>query len=460
MRLDWLAIIMHGNGMDDNTILNDQNNFEEFKALLLKHDNNEIQKKIDDVETKLKLYKEIEQKICVALSSRLGRFIDADTLYNIKISEEMASEVLDEALGTSHNLIRGIHHLLPYSLVKKQPQLEEYIPTQKITSALQLINDRSSIRATELIKEYTSENTKKAYMSDLVYWQAWLSAIGFSFNEPISEKEVLSFIIQHAEGLDHNIDAKLVDQGFKTKLGPHKIATIKRRVISLSVFTESVQWPNYCHTKQIKLVLQKLSKKYGGSKPAGKAITRDILDDMIDACGNKLVDMRDRALLLFAWGSGGRRRAEVVSAEMKDLTKNAEGDFTYTIPKSKTDQDANGHVVPVKGRVAKALREWLEASGITEGPIFRSVRKGGHMKGGLSDVDVYRIVKRRLNQAGYDETQFGAHSLRSGFVTEAGRRGKPLGDVMQMTTHRSVETVMKYYQAGNITNNSASNLAD
>ena len=48
--------------------------------------------------------------------------------------------------------------------------------------------------------------------------QAWLSAVGFSFKEPISEKELISFVIQHAEGLDPEIDKKLVDQGYKAKL--------------------------------------------------------------------------------------------------------------------------------------------------------------------------------------------------------------------------------------------------
>ena len=193
------------------------------------------------------------------------------------------------------------------------------------------------------------------------------------------------------------------------------------------MFLESVKWENPCHTKEVKKLLSKYTKMYGGSKPAGKAITKDILDDMLDACkADKLLDLRDRAMLLFAWGSGGRRRTEVSSADMKDLTNIPDGEFTYTIPKSKTDQEGKGFVVPVKGRVAKALNDWLNASGVTEGAIFRAVKKGGHVGRPLSDVDVYRVVKLRLKKAGYDEKQFGAHSLRSGFVTEAGKRQKPL----------------------------------
>ncbi|MCY1433547.1 Phage integrase family protein [compost metagenome] len=51
-----------------------------------------------------------------------------------------------------------------------------------------------------------------------------------------------------------------------------------------------------------------------------------------------------------------------------------------------------------------------------------------------------------------------AHSLRSGFVTEAGRQGVPLGEVMAMTEHRSVGTVMGYFQAGALLNSRATAL--
>lgn len=145
---------------------------------------------------------------------------------------------------------------------------------------------------------------------------------------------------------------------------------------------------------------------------------------------------------------------------MKDLVKTPEEEFIYKIPQSKTDQEGKGYHVPVKGRAAKALNDWLVASALTEGSIFRSVTRNESLGLALSPKDINRIVKRRLKKAGYDETAFGAHSLRSGFVTEAGRRGKNIGDVMQLTTHKSITTVMPYYRAGNINNNNTANLAD
>lgn len=60
-----------------------------------------------------------------------------------------------------------------------------------------------------------------------------------------------------------------------------------------------------------------------------------------------------------------------------------------------------------------------------------------------------RIVQRRAQLPGL-EGGWAAYSLRSGFVTEAGRQGMPLGEVMAMTEHRSVGTVMGYFQAGSL----------
>lgn len=350
--------------------------------------------------------------------------------------------------------------LLLYSLLKQKPELQEFVP-ENFRSPLNVLQDKSTSRAFEIMREETAQETHRAHTGDLIYIQAWLSAIDFSFKNPISEKEIIAFIIQHCEGLDPEIDKKLVEQKYKSKLGPHQLATIKRRIASLSGFLELENLPNPCRSREVSMLLSKLTKKYGTSKPAGKAITRDILDDILDTCDESLISIRNKAILLFAFSSGGRRRKEVATALFKDLIKHADGDYTYTIPQSKTDQSGQGYVVPIKGRAAKALNDWITKANIVDGNIFRSISKSGIISEyPLAPVDINRAVKKHIKLAGYNEKEFGAHGLRSGFVTEAGRKQKPLGDVMRMTTHRSVATVIKYYQAGDISNNSAANLAD
>ncbi|MCY1451373.1 hypothetical protein D9M71_682380 [compost metagenome] len=84
--------------------------------------------------------------------------------------------------------------------------------------------------------------------------------------------------------------------------------------------------------------------------------------------------------------------------------------------------------------------------------------RGGKVSAdGLSSDQVARIVQRRAKLAGL-AGDWAAHSLRSGFVTEAGRQGVPLGEVMAMTEHRSVATVMGYFQSGSLLTSRATTL--
>jgi integrase len=451
--------------MKSKNQLTSNSEFEKFELTFWEQQNHDAKLELEVLKIQKERQAQRHIRYKEEVSKRCGFLVD-DTNFEEELDKlplMTQYEIIDIAWEKPNDLIRPSHFVREFSLLQKRPDLQKYIPTVgKNATGLQLLSDQSKSRMYEIVNEFTSENTRLAHIGDLVYWQAWLSAIGWSFIEQSPTLEiVLSFIIQHVEGLDTAIDEKLVEQGYKTKLGPHSLATVKRRVGSLSVFLSRAKWSNPCRNEEVSLLFQKLTKKYGSSKPSGKAITKDILDDMLDTCGNeKLIDVRDRALLLFAWGSGGRRRAEVASADMKDLTPSSEGDFVYNIPHSKTDQTGKGHPVPVKGRAANALIVWLNVSSVKSGPIFRSISKSGIIREALSPKDVHRIVRLRLKRAGYNELHYSAHSLRSGFVTEAGRRGKPLGDVMAMTTHKNVTTAMRYYQAGNINNNSAANLAD
>jgi hypothetical protein len=112
------------------------------------------------------------------------------------------------------------------------------------------------------------------------------------------------------------------------------------------------------------------------------------------------------------------------------------------------------------GRVgAQEKRDGVGAAAPAKtGPLFRRLYKGGKVGiAGLSADQVARIVQRRAKLAGL-EGDWAAHSLRSGFVTEAGRQGVPLGEVMAMTEHRSVTTVMGYFQAGSLLSSRATSL--
>jgi integrase len=180
---------------------------------------------------------------------------------------------------------------------------------------------------------------------------------------------------------------------------------------------------------------------------------------MLATCTDDLTGVRDRALLLFAWASGGRRRSEVSAAVMENLVKVDDQTYVYRLARSKTDQTGTDHTnadKPIVGPAAEALTAWLEASGVQSSAIFRRIRRTKAVEP-LSGQAVWLIVKRRAGLAGL-AGDFGAHSLRSGFVTEAGRQNVPLGEAMALTGHRSVQTIMRYFQSGAVSQTRAANL--
>ena len=122
------------------------------------------------------------------------------------------------------------------------------------------------------------------------------------------------------------------------------------------------------------------------------------------------------------------------------------------IRRSKTDQEGLGQSVAVpRGSTAcpvAALKGWIEAAGITEGAVFRQVfnRKAQRVTDQrLHGRAIASIVKKGAARLGFDDVKaFGAHSLRSGLVTSAVKRGVSLLKICDQTRHKSIEMLRTY----------------
>ena len=170
-------------------------------------------------------------------------------------------------------------------------------------------------------------------------------------------------------------------------------------------------------------------------------------DDGVPNGGMSIAAVRDRALLLLGF-AGAFRRTELVALDLGDIEETA-GGLRVKIRRSKTDQERAGATVAiVRGTVAcpvAAVKEWLAATGITEGAIFRRVNKGGNvLPDRLTAQSVSLIVKAHAKRAGLDPRSFAAHSLRSGFLTSAARRGASVFKMLDVSRHRSVDTLRAY----------------
>jgi integrase len=318
-----------------------------------------------------------------------------------------------------------------------------------------------------LFEEGESANTSRSYASALKYWAAWYRLrYRLTLSLPVPVPAVIQFIIDHVErttaqgGLKNQLpaalDRMLVEGGFKGDAGALALNTVVHRLSVLSKAHQIKDLANPARDPAVQELLRRVRRAYAtrGVRPTRKtALTKDPLEAMLATCTDGLIGVGDRALLLFCWASGGRRRSEVSAAVMENLVKVGDRLYLYHLGHSKTDQLGAEHnsnaEKPVADQAADALAAWLEASNIITGPLFRRIRGAATVAEPLSAEAVALIVKRRAQLAGL-QGDFGAHSLRSGFVTEAGRQNIPLGDTMAMTGHRSIQTVMRYFQTGAI----------
>jgi integrase len=168
---------------------------------------------------------------------------------------------------------------------------------------------------------------------------------------------------------------------------------------------------------------------------------------MVATAPDKLAGLRDRALLLVGFG-GALRRSELVALDVADIAETETG-LLVTIRGSKTDQERAGTTIAIaRGDVAcpaKALREWLDAARIESGPIFRPIDKGGTVRAfRLACRSVANIVKAYAARAGFDASTFSGHSLRAGFLTSAAGKGASIFKMMDVSRHKSVDTLRGY----------------
>lgn len=328
----------------------------------------------------------------------------------------------------------------------------------------------------ELLAEAAAANTTRSYASALRYWAGWHAArYGVEFTLPVPEATVLQFVVDHVVRRSANgeltwelplaVDQVLVAAGLKAKLGAWALASVRHRVAVLSTAHRLKQLSNPCEQPAIRTVLSRAARAAvkRGERPRKKtAITLAELEAMLATCDDSLEGIRDRALLCFGFASGGRRRSELAAADLRDLRRIGPQGYIYRLEHSKTQQAGvtatSTPDKPVLDRAAQALKAWLAAAGITEGAIFRRLWKE-RVGSALSPAAVGEIVQRRARLAGL-EGDFGGHSLRSGFVTEASRQGVPLPAIMAMTEHRAVSSVMGYFQSGQASDNPAARLLD
>src|SRR6202050_2835231 len=223
------------------------------------------------------------------------------------------------------------------------------------------LSEESKKAVAAFFHEGTSRNTARTYKTALHYWGAWHSLrYGEPITPPVTPAVVIQFIVDHLEhqpGLaapevspyppsSHTtqhllplaIDQLLVERGYKAKLGPWSLATVETRLAALSKAHEHFIASNG-HLKlgpeknpmrdpRARHLISAARRAYarrGRETSRPVAAKRHVMEALLATCSDDLIGKRDRALLLFGWASGGRRRSEITAATFENVCRGGGG---------------------------------------------------------------------------------------------------------------------------------------
>lgn len=340
-----------------------------------------------------------------------------------------------------------------------------------ILPAYAQLSDADEAALTELYRRGTPPNTLRAWERDLAYIAAWkMATFGQPLIWPEPETVALRFVLDHAQDLTdrpgsaRDVALELIAIGLRMALSCPAPATLDRRIASWQAFHRMRNLTSPFSAPLVQQARQKARR--ANARPrvpkSPKPVTREVLEALLATCDASLRGCRDRAMLMLAFASGGRRRSEVASLNVEDIGRSdfhGKGLLWVRLVETKTTKKDQAPRLPLKGRAARAVVHWLEVSGITEGPLFRPVSTSDRpLPRRLASDALRTILRHRLRLAGLPEDYATPHGLRAGFLTQAALDGAPLAAAMKLSLHRSALQAQKYYADVEISENPAADL--
>jgi integrase len=305
------------------------------------------------------------------------------------------------------------------------------------------------------VKKYAararSERTLAEYARDVRLFTSWCGEQGFT-PLPAPPEVVCAFITALADGLVR-VRWRAGKHGGQVHetCAPKKVSTIERAFAAISAVHQmrGHSWP---HRHPLFLeTLEGIRRTLGVARTKKTPIEVERLAVCLAAHKprTELATVRDRAICAVGFFAA-LRRSEAARLDFGDVKFTTEG-IIIEIRRSKTDQRGAGkqrailYQRDVDVCAVRLLKAWLDASGIVEGAIFRGVNKAGRLGARrLTGRAVADIVKQIAKAGGLDPKACGGHSLRSGFATTAGRKGKSLHTIMQQGGWTNPKTALDY----------------
>ena len=269
-----------------------------------------------------------------------------------------------------------------------------------------------------------SANTERAVKADLGIYTAWCTGQGRAAL-PAGPDTIAAFV-----------DAMAATRA---------PATVRRYVASIAVAHRAIGRAETLRNPAVTLALQRMHRGKGRRQAQALGLTWPLRECLLKAAGDRLIDARNRALVAVAYDTM-LRRSELAALQVSDLAIQDTGAATVLVRNGKTDAEGRGAVLYLARDSAALVREWLVRSGVGDGRLFRSLRRG-ELGEALDPSQIPRIYKAMARRAGLEaEVADGlsGHSTRVGAAQDMIACGIELPAILQAGRWKSTAMVNRY----------------
>jgi len=269
-----------------------------------------------------------------------------------------------------------------------------------------------------------SENTLRGYRSDLMQFQAWC------------EERELEWLPAAPLSI-----ANFIDEQIKVKA----IATIKHRVDAIKFAHRMADLPSPTDNSAVYLALRRARRAKSGRPAQALGLTSELLRKMVAACPDSLSGRRDAALISAGYDSLCRS-SELAAMRAEHLSDNCS---RIHIPHSKADPFGAGRMAYLSAATTEHVLGWLDASEITEGPLFRGLHTRQLSGQPLNTSSIRRLIKGAAKRAELDAgavQSLSGHSMRVGAAQDMMVAGIDTLGIMQAGGWKTYSVLARYVE--------------
>ena len=269
-----------------------------------------------------------------------------------------------------------------------------------------------------------SENTLRGYRNDLKHFQAWCSERDFDWL-PAAPATIAGFIDDQARDM--------------------AIATIKHRIDALKFAHRMADLPSPTENSAVRLALRRAWRSKPRRPAQALGLTADLLQKMVAACPETLSGVRDAALISVGYDTLCRS-LELTAMRVEHLSADCS---RIHVPRSKADPFGDGRVAYLSSATAERVLAWLEAAGLSEGPLFRGLHTRRVSDRALRTSSIRRLIKGAAKRAELRPDVVGSlsgHSMRVGAAQDMMVAGIGTIGIMQAGGWKSYDVLARYVE--------------